>query len=151
MASNLPGESIKTFALGSCVAVVVYDPVSQTAGMVHVVLPDSRINKARAEALPGYFADTGIHALMSDMSRLVGHLDPKMLIVKLAGGANILRAQKAFNIGQRNIAAVRTELARRGVMPVAHDVGGYVSRNMTIDVENGKVECSSPGRGAWKL
>ena len=50
---------IKTYALGSCVAVVVYDHVRSTAGMMHVALPDSSVNADKAKQLPGYFDDIG--------------------------------------------------------------------------------------------
>lgn len=51
-ASNEPGAVIKTFALGSCVAITLLDPPTRTVGMAHVALPDSRINPARAQLLP---------------------------------------------------------------------------------------------------
>lgn len=54
---------IVTHALGSCVAVCVWDPTARVGGMVHVLLPDSKINPARAEVQPGAFADTGIPLL----------------------------------------------------------------------------------------
>jgi chemotaxis protein CheD len=58
-ASNKPEDTIKTYALGSCVGVVMVDPKARIAGMIHVALPDSNINPAKAKQHPGYFADTG--------------------------------------------------------------------------------------------
>ena len=37
----LPPDAITTLGLGSCVGVVLYDPVKKVCGMVHVMLPDS--------------------------------------------------------------------------------------------------------------
>ena len=68
-ASNQIGEEVKTFALGSCVSVVLLDPKTRTVGMVHVALPESVINKAKSIEKPGYFADTGIPALLSEMAK----------------------------------------------------------------------------------
>ena len=83
-ASNTRGTTIKTYALGSCVAVVLLDPQTRTVGMVHVALPDSTIRPEKVASLPGYFADTGIPALLQEM-RKCGTRGPQGLIVKLAG------------------------------------------------------------------
>ena len=44
-------RALKTFALGSCVAVLIYDVKIRVAGMIHIALPDSSIDAARAQAL----------------------------------------------------------------------------------------------------
>ena len=67
-ASRTPGDVIKTFALGSCVAVIFYDPLIKAAGMIHVVLPDASLVPGKVPEKPGYFADTGEGA--SETSRV---------------------------------------------------------------------------------
>jgi len=52
-ASKTPGEIVKTLALGSCVAVVILDAKNKSVGLLHVALPESSINKKRAEERPG--------------------------------------------------------------------------------------------------
>lgn len=84
-ASNTPGEVIKTLGLGSCVAVILLAPKHKAVGLVHIALPDSSINKARAENKPGTFADTGIPLLLKEMKKF-GVSGSRELIVKLAGG-----------------------------------------------------------------
>ncbi|MGZ3387730.1 MAG: chemotaxis protein CheD, partial [Isosphaeraceae bacterium] len=39
--SNNPADSMITYALGSCIAVAVYDPVAKVGGLLHFMLPDS--------------------------------------------------------------------------------------------------------------
>ena len=54
-------DAITTLGLGSCVGVALYDKATQIAGLVHVMLPDSKQvkqNQNRAK-----FADTGIDML----------------------------------------------------------------------------------------
>ncbi len=150
-ATGAPGEGLKTFALGSCVAVVLYDFRLKVAGMAHVALPASTTNASRAQALPGYFADSGVPALLNAMFSLRGSSDPKGLIAKIVGGASIMKVQTKFNIGQRNIEAVRKELMRKRLSPMAEDVGGVISRTVAIDVNTGMVLINSPGRGEWTL
>jgi chemotaxis protein CheD len=147
-ADNTPGAVVKTFALGSCVAVMVYDLKMKVAGMVHVALPDSSIKPERAVTLPGYFADTGIKALFRVMSRLrVGMTGTRGLVVKLAGGANIMATHASFNIGKRNTEAVLTHLGAMGLTPMTMQVGGSISRTVSIEVDTGRIVMSSPGRG----
>lgn len=149
-ATGTPGGSVKTFALGSCVAVCVYDAVNRIAGMVHIALPHSSTNLARAKALPGYFADTGIQSLFEYLVKLRGG-DKKGLVVKLCGGANIMRCANLFDIGKRNIEAAKFNLARRGLLTSAEDIGGNISRTVTLEVDTGYVVLASPGRSLWKL
>ena len=59
---------IKTYALGSCVAVIFYDSVNKVGGMIHIALPDSEINMEKAERHPAYFANTGLPLLFKKMN-----------------------------------------------------------------------------------
>lgn len=143
-------NTIKTMALGSCVAVVLLDTQNRSVGMLHVALPESSINKKRAAERPGMFADTGIPKLLDEMKTL-GYNGQKKLIVKLAGGASIMDPNNTFNIGKRNILSVKKVLWRYELGAIAEDVGGSISRTVTVDIKTGKVLISSPGRGEWEL
>ena len=148
--SGTPGEIVKTLALGSCVAVVILDANNKSVGLLHIALPESSINKKRAEEKPGMFADTGIPILLEEMQRL-GYGEKSELIIKLAGGASIMDPNKTFNIGKRNVLAIRNVLSRFGLDTIAEDIGGNISRSVSIDLNMGKVIVSSPGRGEWEL
>ncbi len=148
--SQTPGEVVKTLALGSCVAVVVLDPKNKSVGLLHVALPESSINQKRAEEKPGMFADTGLPKLLEDMKKL-GYDGKSRLIVKLAGGASIMDPNNTFNIGKRNVLAIRKILWRFRLGSIAEDVGSNISRSVAIDMNTGKVIVSSPGRGEWEL
>ena len=153
-ASNKPGDDIKTYALGSCVSIIILHPPTKTVGMVHVALPHSSINKSsRTETKPGYFADTGIPALI-DLMKSLGCNSPGRaggFLVKLAGGANVISTNDTFKIGKRNILAVKKILWSLGLAPLAEDVGGTISRTVTVYVDTGEVVLSSSSRGEWKL
>ena len=149
-ASRTPGDIVRTLALGSCVAVTVLDTERRSVGLLHIVLPDSFINKKRAAERPGMFADTGVPKLIEEMEKL-GYGGGNSLIVKLAGGASIMDPMNTFNIGKRNILAVRKFLRQYGLGPKAEDVGGSISRSVSVDATTGKVVVSSPGRGEWNL
>jgi chemotaxis protein CheD len=150
-ASNAPGDIIKTMALGSCVSVVFFHRASKAAGMVHVALPDSSISPQRAKTRPGYFADTGIAALFKAMNRFTGFNQGRDVVVKLVGGARVMDPKGTFNIGKRNVLAVKKILWQRGLGPVAEDVGGVISRTVTVEVGLEKVVIHSAGRGMWEI
>ena len=149
--SVTPGGVIRTMALGSCVAVLMLDRKTQCIGMGHIALPDSSVSPDRAKQLPGYFVDTGIPALIQLIEQTVGSISSKDLIVKLTGGANIADPNNTFNIGKRNVLAIKKILWGLGLGAVAEDVGGFHSRTVTLIRDNGKVILSSPGRPDWEL
>ncbi|OVE77379.1 chemotaxis protein CheD [bacterium F16] len=145
-ASKTSGDIIKTYGLGSCVAIVLLDPKTRTVGMDHVALPDSTIDAVKAERLPGYFADTGIPALIKQMADM--GCDPlgRGFIVKLIGGASMLNAGDAFSIGKRNVLAIKKILWKHRMGPKAEVVGGTCSRTVEVEVATGKVAVLSPQR-----
>jgi chemotaxis protein CheD len=150
-ANNDQDSEIKTYALGSCVSVVLLDPKTRTIGMVHVALPESKINQTKAKERPGYFADTGIPKLLDEMAKLGCQPKGKGLIVKLAGGAAIMDHNDTFNIGKRNLLAIKKILWGYGMGPRSEDVGGTFSRTVSVSVKTGEVILSSPGRPNWKI
>ena len=145
-ATKVPGGVIKTLALGSCVAIIFLDPKTRSVGMVHVALPDSSIDPAKGKEKPGYFADTGIPGLISRMNQLGCKGNGRGMIVKLVGGARIMDPNSTFNIGKRNILAIKKTLWSYGMGSVAEDIGGSNSRSVAVDVNEGKVIIFSAGR-----
>lgn len=150
-ATVTPGGVIRTMALGSCVAVLMLERKTHCVGMVHVALPDSSVSPDRAKQLPGYFADTGIPALMQAMQKKAGAFSRKDLIVKLTGGANVADPNNTFNIGKRNVLTIKKILWGLGLGAVAEDVGGFHSRTVTLVRDTGKIILSSPGRPDWEI
>ncbi|MBN2693168.1 chemotaxis protein CheD [bacterium] len=148
--TNTPGSALKTMALGSCVGIVFLCPVTKAVGMVHIALPDSTINPELAKKKPGYFADTGIPKLIEEMKKYQCYFKNN-LIVKIAGGASILDSKQIFNVGSRNIKAVKEILAGYGMNIKSEDVGKNLSRTMTVEVDTGRVYLSSPEYGVWDL
>jgi len=148
---NKPGDIIKTHALGSCVAIVMLDPATRTVGMVHVALPESKVHQERAQKLPGYFADTAIPALLELMQSSGAAANLRKVIVKMTGGANVMDKNNTFNIGKRNVLAIKKGLWGQRMGAVAEDVGGSISRTVSVNMDDGKVIITSPGREPAKI
>lgn len=150
-ASKTPGDEVKTMALGSCISVIILDPKVHAVGMVHVALPEAKTNPDRARERPGYFADTGIPALLKAMQALGSQPTAKGTIIKLVGGASVMDPNNTFNIGKRNALAIKKILWGYGLGALKEDIGGHISRTVSVDVDCGKVKISSPGRDSWEI
>ena len=149
--SDTPGSAIKTFALGSCVALLLYEPKKRIGGMVHIALSNSCINEEKSRTKPGYFADTGIPALMDMMKKKMKSLDLSGLIAKLVGGASVMEDAQLFNIGGNNIVEVKKILDKYGLKLKAEDTGGDISRTVTMFIDTGLIIVSNYKRGKWEL
>jgi chemotaxis protein CheD len=134
--SSNPAESLITYALGSCIAVAVYDPAAKVGGLLHYMLPDSTLDAAKAKETPGMFADTGIPLLFKSCYKLGA--DKKRMVVKVAGGASILDESNFFRIGQKNIMAMRKLFWSNNVLIDAEDTGKNFNRTVRIDLGTGK-------------
>lgn len=139
--TDRPDDVLVTHALGSCIAVCIHDPATHVAGLLHFLLPDSRINMVRAREQPAAFADTGIPALFQMAGEL--GLQKSRTIVRLAGGAEIGGTGAAFDIGRRNLVAARSLLWRWGVLIKAEAVGGRAVRTVTLSVKDGRMQVAT--------
>jgi chemotaxis protein CheD len=132
-----PGDKLQALGLGSCVGVLFYDRQSRAAGMVHVMLPNSDVGRGNL-GQPGKYADTGVPLLL-EMLQQAGGLKSR-LTVKIAGGAEMFSFTGSdaprLAVGQRNIAAVREQLAALGLRIQAEDLGGNSGRTFEFDVES---------------
>ena len=95
-----PRATLVTHSLGSCIGVTVWDPETRVGGMIHYMLPDSSLSPEKAKANPAMFANTGVPAMFRDAYEL-GAVKKRM-IVKVAGGSQLLDDNGVFNIGKRD-------------------------------------------------
>jgi len=136
---------ITTLGLGSCVGIVLHDPIRKIAGMVHVMLPDSKKilnneNKAK-------FADTGIDALILEMTKIGA--DRRGLIAKIAGGAQMFAFSsnnEMMRIGDRNVEATKLKLQQLGISIKAEDTGANYGRTIEFYPETGMLLIKSVGK-----
>lgn len=146
--SNDAADQLKTYALGSCIAVLIYDGSLGIAGMIHIALPESKADPERARKLPGYFADTGLPLMIEEMKKLGATREH--VWVKLAGGASMMDPTGFFDIGKRNLLAAKRILWGSSLGAIAEDTGGTMSRTVTLVVANGETILSS-GPEQWTI
>jgi len=138
-----PEGVLVTYALGSCIAVCVHDPVRKVGGMLHYMLPLSRASSEKAKSKPAMFADTGVPLLFKRMYAL--GCQKKDLVVKVAGGSTQRSDKDMFQIGKRNFTILRKLFWKNGVMISGEDIGGLKSRTVRLFIGDGRVLVSSQG------
>jgi len=141
--SSNPEAVLVTYALGSCIAVIVHDPVQKAGGMIHYMLPLSETSPEKAKDRPAMFADTGIPMLFHSMYAL--GCKKKDLVVKVTGGGTLYDDNGRFQIGQRNYTILRKMFWKAGVMVTAEDVGGTKSRTARLFIGTGRCTVTSTG------
>ncbi len=141
--SSSSQEVLTTYSLGSCIGVCMYDPVAHVGGMLHYQLPDSNLDKPKADRFPFMFADTGMTIMVKKL--LAAGAGAKRMQVKIAGGASMSTGPKGFDIGKRNYLSIRKLLWKNGMFIDAEDVGGTSPRNMYLNVADGSVTIRSVG------
>ncbi len=139
LARSGPGR-LATYALGSCLGVCLHDPVAGVAGLLHVMLPSSSVDPARAATTPAMFVDSGVPLLFKESYRLGAKKE--RLVVRVVGGAHQAahEGEDQFQIGKRNLLALRKLLWKNNVIVRAEDVGGArVSRTVYLDAATGEL------------
>ncbi len=142
--SGSPNDVLITYSLGSCLGVVIYDPVVQVAGLLHSMLPLSKIDPAKAQSSPCMFVDTGIPLLFNQAYQMGA--EKKRIIVKAVGCSSMLDEKGYFKIGERNFTVLRKLLWKNNILIDKEDIGGFQSRTVSISVGTGRVIVKSDGK-----
>lgn len=144
---------IVTHALGSCVAVCLWDEAASVGALLHFLLPGARVSPTRAAIQPAAFADTGIPLLFQAAYRK-GAVKERCR-VWIVGGADTqppaavgprpaaVPQPGALEVGRRNILAAKNLLWRNGVLLAGEQVGGSIPRTVTLAA--GRLVVKSPG------
>ena len=138
-------DSITTLGLGSCVGVVLYDPITKKCGMVHVMLPDSTAITNNQNIAK--FADTGIEECLRRV--LAMGAKRERLIAKIAGGSQMFSVNTSnamLRVGDRNVDAVRKKLGELKIPIIAADTGENYGRTVVFYPETGEYVIKSVGK-----
>ena len=129
---------LKAYALGSCIAVGLYDPEAGIGGMGHMLLP---CRPAKKPFSPGSkYVDAGIFHMADELVR--AGASRERLVAKITGGANMFETtgQTLINsVGARNAKSARETLAALGIPLLGEDVGGTSGRSVEFDLATGNM------------
>jgi chemotaxis protein CheD len=129
------GRVLVARCLGSSAAVAVHDPQTGVAGLLHWMLPASRIDPSRAERNPYLFIDTGLPRFLdSAVKRGARRAE---LTACLAGGAALPDGGE-YDVGSRNRDEALKILAREGLVIRQEETGGTVVRELSLEMGPGQ-------------
>lgn len=133
-----------TSALGSCVAITLYDKAQKLGGMLHYILPENPGGKKKEK-----YADTGIKLLLKKILEL--NANNKDLVAKMVGGAIMFEEfmdDIENSIGKRNIKKGKKILKDLGIRLMSQDVGGNYGRSVKFNLSTGNIHITSYKTGA---
>lgn len=143
-------DSIITLGLGSCVGVVLYDPVVKKCGMVHVMLPDSTAITNNQNVAK--FADTGVEECLRRVLALGARKE--RIVAKIAGGAQMFSmntSNQMLRVGDRNVEAVKKKLGELRIPIIAADTGENYGRTVIFYPETGEYLIRAIGKTPKKI
>lgn len=128
--------------LGSCVAVTMCDPGLGVGAICHAFLPDSdAFRHSGSDPQVCRYVDTALENMFTSLMRL--KVNPERLSIKLFGGASGLMGgmerTNLYDIGGRNVLAVRKWLSGRGLAVSRSQTGGSQGRKLHFLTHTGDV------------
>lgn len=120
--------------LGSCVAVCLFDAKRKIGGMNHYMLP---LWNGEGLESPKY-GNVAIKRLIKEMLSLGS--DKRDLVVKVFGGANLLKSRNGgFDVGRRNIEVAEVTLREASLTIKAASLGDHFGRKILFNTANGEI------------
>lgn len=139
--------TLNSGAIGSCVVICIYNSMTKTGGMVHIMLPgrDPAENEQNTK-----FAFNAIQKLLKIMN--ADSVEASQLETCIIGGANVLKRPND-TIGINNIDSVERLLDEQGVRICKKAVGGFERRTAEFNIGKGYIfytEGDSKPKVLWK-
>ncbi|MFH1415178.1 MAG: chemotaxis protein CheD [Elusimicrobiota bacterium] len=141
---------ITTSSLGSCIAVIIYDPVKKLGGLAHIMHADSSM--VHSVSNPAKCADTGIRELLNRMKEKGGIKSRYRSYI--IGGASMftsLDSKLISNIGLRNVDAAKMILEGENITIAGESTGGTHGRTVEFNTSTGELIIRSKRFGMEKL
>jgi chemotaxis protein CheD len=148
--SSNPVETLVAFSIGSGIGMTIHDPVGSVGGVLNFILPDStNANGTNPADVPFMFADTGITAFLKALFEQGATAEN--LKVVIAGGAHIMDQTGVFNIGQKNLEALKASLGDFDVKIHHEAIGGTKSRTISLEIGSGRSIIKTYGEAEEKV
>lgn len=149
LAVSEEGDVLMSLALGSSLAICMYDQERRIGGMVHTLLPWKR-QEVSGEGDGLRYVDTSVQVLCDTMvSRGACRQN---LRAKLAGGARIFsfsREEGRREVGTENILCARQKLQELGIPVVSEDTGENYGRSVYFHSDDGRLEIETVNRSNY--
>ena len=129
-----PPDIYEIVGLGSCVAILLYDPDKKIGAIAHSFLPNRE--KGHSSEDPMRFVDHVIPVMINELRKK--GCGASNLVAGIFGGSSF-SFEKSFSIGERNIEAARRVLKENNIPIVTEEVGGRDPRKVSFDPHRGEV------------
>ncbi|MEC9282942.1 MAG: chemotaxis protein CheD [Bdellovibrionota bacterium] len=128
-------DDLYTSGIGSCVVMVVWEPLEKIGSLSHMSLPltalipeNGKMGKNPTKTIP-YI----IQAMMSRGAK------KELMQVSLFGGGDLFNSTESMNIGAKLILEAKKCLTCLGIDLKNEDTGGSVGRAVSLKVSNGQI------------
>lgn len=149
LAVSEEGTVLVSLALGSSLAVCMYDQIRHIGGMVHTLLPQNRMGAA-GEGDRLRYVDSSVQALCDALlARGASRTDLK---AKIAGGARIFSFSengRQQETGRENILCARQKLLELGISLVSEDTGENYGRSVYFHTDDGRLAIETMNRSKY--
>lgn len=131
--SNTNEVMLATYAIGSCVAIILSSKNKVTSAMIHSVMPTAG-QHAWTQYKRGYFVDRGLAKMIKDFMKATDEPVSHILCWVVGGGS-----AKSFGnidqIGRKNVEQALSVLKKMDIKVMEMIVGGHKSRTVFFDVD----------------
>lgn len=124
-------------AIGSCIAIVAYDPEQRIGGIAHIMLPGKA--PLETDTPKTRYTFDAFQELISQLEH--AGAQKERLCFCIAGGGNVLMHSDDL-ICQNNISSVTTCIENAGFSIKAKSLGGTIRRKVRFDIETGCIYCA---------
>lgn len=125
-----------SYAIGSCIALCLYDPGSGVGAMAHILLPSGSYTgyANNSIGMRTKYADCALLAALEKMRELGAN--PARVQAAMIGGARMFPHGdvRMMNIGEMNVSSVSMELEKSGIPLLFSQTGGEKSRTVTFRI-----------------
>lgn len=130
-------EVLTASGIGSCIAVILYDPGKKLGGLAHIMRP--KYEGQKTEHL-FKFAD---HVIPEMLKRILAEgANRDSIHAKIVGGANMFGDVfgDGLDIGHENTEAAKEILNKLGVHITDEDTGGHIGKTVYFDLSTGLLD-----------
>ena len=122
--------------VGSCVGVIIYDPLKKTFAITHTIYPEFTERSLALGKKKTFYVDTAIEEMIAELQKR-GSSVPQ-LQAKIIGGANMF--ENLEPVGDKNVVVARKTLEEHKIPLVAEDTGGRSGRKIEPMNSEGKIK-----------
>lgn len=129
-------DILETMGVGSCMVIILYDPLTKIGGMAHAMLPCMPAETS-ASTIRLRYVDVTIDTLVDRLIR--DGAQQNRLTAKLVGGAHMfpMYGDSGNGIGARNAEQARLRLKQKNIALIGEETGGSAGRNVRFDLASG--------------